>query len=268
MRIPFAYLHHLVTVPVAVDGLESTFVLDSGIGLTLVSQEFGEAAGCRKTGGSFSGRRMSGQEVTVPLGTARSLVFGSRSLENVEVGVLDMSGFPRELAGVGGFLSLASFADVPVIVDYPESAIVLENAESLAARRAAGTPVDVRLERDGPSLTVFCPLTLPDGRSVAVEVDMGSDALILDHRFAAELGVDLDGGDMRRVDGVDETGHAYTRWFGRLDGAVWVTGAPELAQHAPEVQFQRIIHDGLVGAAFLRRFAVTFDLGAAQLIFG
>ena len=30
--------------------------------------------------------------------------------------------------------------------------------------------------------------------------------------------------------------------------------------------FQRIIYDGLVGDAFLRRFAVTFDLPRAQLI--
>jgi len=70
------------------------------------------------------------------------------------------------------------------------------------------------------------------------------------------------------VDGTDETGHAYTRWFTKLSGEIHLPSAPELAQHAPDVQFQRIIHDGLVGDAFLRRFAVTYDVAGAELIFG
>ena len=57
---------------------------------------------------------------------------------------------------------------------------------------------------------------------------MGSDDLILDERFAA---------------------------------------APELAQGDPAVIFQQIIYEGLVGQAFLRTFAVTFDVPNERLIF-
>ena len=32
---PFEYLHHLVTVPVLLNGQERRFILDSGMGLTL-----------------------------------------------------------------------------------------------------------------------------------------------------------------------------------------------------------------------------------------
>ena len=178
-----------------------------------------------------------------------------------------MSGFPAELAGVGGFLSLAFLADVPFTVEYGANAVVLESAGSLAARRRAGVVVDVSVERDGPAVDVFCPLMIPGGRTVSVEVDMGSDALILDERLAGETGVDLASADVRRVDGTDETGHSYTRFFTRLDGAIHPPSAPALAQRDPEVQFQRIIHDGLVGDAFLRRFAVTYDVAAAQILF-
>ena len=38
------------------------------------------------------------------------------------------------------------------------------------------------------------------------------------------------------------------------------------AQENPDVMFQRIIHDGLVGDAFLRRFVVTFDVANAVLM--
>lgn len=144
---------------------------------------------------------------------------------------------------------------------------VLEDDSSLAARADRGFPVDVLVERDGPSVTVFCPLTIPGGRSISVEVDMGSDVLILDERFADEVGVDLRSEGVRRLEGVDETGNPYTRTFTEIAGTIEPAGAPQLAQDRPGVQFQRIIHDGPVGHAFLRRFAVTWDLAGERMIF-
>ncbi len=47
-----------------------------------------------------------------------------------------------------------------------------------------------------------------------------------------------------------------------------VTDAPAVAQPHPEVMFQRIIYDGLVGDAFLRRFTVTYDVSCERVIFG
>ena len=97
---------------------------------------------------------------------------------------------------------------------------------------------------------------------------MGSDSLILDERLADAVGVDLHRDGVRRVQGHDETGHAYARSFARLDGSIRATGAPVVAQPDPEVMFQRIIYDGLVGDAFLRRFTVTYDLPRERVIFG
>jgi hypothetical protein len=264
---PFELVQHLVVVPVRVNGTDTRFVLDSGIGITLISQALCERVGAQPAAATYSGRRMSGQEVTVALAHVDSLAFGGLDRGRAQVGVLDLSGFPAELAHIGGFLSLAFFDEAPFTVDYAASAVVLESAESLAAREAAATEVGVRVERDGPAVTAFCPLVIPSGRTISVEVDMGSDVLILDERFAGEVGVDLDGDGVRRVDGVDETGNRYTRTFGRLAGAIAPPGAGQLAQDAPEVQFQRIIHDGLLGHAFLRRFAVTWDVAGARLLF-
>jgi hypothetical protein len=264
--LEFGRLHHLITVPATIGGVQTRFVLDSGIGLTIVADSLAEAAHIRPLGSSFTGRRMSGQEVTVPLAHAASLAVGELEQDDVVVGMLDMSPFPDELGDLGGFLSLTFFAETPFTVDYCREEIVLETAESLAARRACGTELDLRLERDGPSLTAFCRLTLPNARSVWTEVDMGSDALILDERLAPELGVDLSGEAVRAVQGVDETGHDFTRFFTQLDGCVHADGAAGIAQEAPEVMFQRIIYDGLVGDAFLRRFVATFDLPRAQLL--
>ncbi len=145
-------------------------------------------------------------------------------------------------------------------VDYGSQSVVV-------GERPSGVPVEVRVDRDGPSTAVYLPLELPSGRTVSVEVDMGSDDLILDERFAAELGVDLDDSAVRKVEGRDETDHEYVRHFTALSGVVRVATAPGLAQRDPGVMFQKIIYDGLVGHAFLRNFAVTFDVPNERLIF-
>jgi hypothetical protein len=245
-----------VTVPARLNGRERRFVLDSGIGLNLVRDTLG---GVVATSGSFSGRRMSGQEVTVPLAVAPLLEFGGISMRDSEVGLIDLSRFPPELADVDGFLSLAFFVDQPFTVDYARRTIRDGSGSD-------GVVVPVVVELDGPSVGVFMRLTIPGGRSISVEVDMVSDSLILDERFAAEVGVDLGGTGVRRVEGTDETGNPYVRSFTRLEGSIHPTGAPDLAVPSPDVMFQRIIYDGLVGDAFLRNFRVTWDIAGSRMI--
>jgi hypothetical protein len=252
-EVPFEYLAHLVTVPAIVNGVETTFVVDSGIGFTILRDTL---PGCVPTGETFTGKRMSGQDVTVSLATAPSLVFGGEDRRDVQVGLLDMSAFPDALGHVGGFLSLAFFAETAFTVDYRRSRVVVGGP-------VEGAGVPCRAVWDGPAVSLHMPLVLPDGRVAEVEVDMGSDALILDDRFR-ELGA----AEERRVDGTDETGHAYTRRFTTLPGRIHVPGAPELGQDDPDVMFQSIIYDGLVGDQFLRRFAVTFDVASSRLVLG
>ena len=268
MRLPFDRIEHFLTVPVSVGDVETRFVLDTGIGLTLLAETLCARANCTPTGDTFSGSRMSGQEVSLPLGRVPSLAFGGLTHPDVVVGILDMDGFPAELSEIGGFLSLTFFTEQAFTVDYPDDCIVLETPEALAQRGEAGTAVAIDPHPHGPALDVFLPLTLPNGAEISVEVDMGSGALILDERFAAQLGVDLHASEVRCVRGADETGGAFTRWFATLPGSIHPAGAPELAQEQPEVMFQRIVHDGLIGDAFLRRQAVTYDLPNRRLIFG
>ncbi len=258
---PFRHLHHLVTVPVRVaDRHDTRFILDSGIGLTIVSAACAERLGLAVGPRTFSGQRMSGQQVELPLAELPSLRFAELQRERVEVGVLDLGGFPPELAEIDGFLSLAFFDETPFTVDYGRGVVEL-------GAPSGGVSVGLEVERDGPSVTAFMPLVLPSGRSVRVEVDMGSDALILHDELAAEVGVALDGPEVRVVEGTDETGHAYTRRFAALRGVVHPEGAPSLGQRDPDVMFQRIRYDGLIGHAFLRRFTTTFDVPGERLVF-
>lgn len=264
----FEYLHHLVTVPVRVAGAEARFVLDTGIGLTLVTDAFARRIGCVPGAATFSGRRMSGQLVTVPLADGPEIALGAFAHREDTVGVLDLRGFPPALTGIDGFLSLAFFEAAPFTVDYGGALVVVESAASLEARARAGAAVPLRLERDGPSLCAFVALDVPGAGTLEVEVDMGSDTLILDERLAPRVGIRLDDAEVHRVEGRDETGNAYTRAFTRLHGTIRLTGASHVAQTDPAVMLQRIVYDGLVGDAFLRRFVVTYDLPASRLLVG
>src|SRR6478752_3794797 len=115
-QVPFEYLEHLVVVPLTAGGVETRFVFDSGIGLTLLSESLARMLGCEATGRVFSGRRMSGQEVSVPLTTLDSLEVGDYGRSGLTVGVFDL-GIPG-FDGIEGFLSLGYFTDAPVTVDY------------------------------------------------------------------------------------------------------------------------------------------------------
>lgn len=247
-----------MVVRARVNGEEAPFVFDSGIGVTLLSAAFAERAGVTVSGTTFTGRRMSGQEVSVPLGVASAIEVGAFRRDDATVGVRDLGAMPPELAGLGGFLSLDAFGEA-VTVDY--------SRRELQAESVAGVEVPLELRRDGPSLDAYMTLTLPSGADILAEVDMGSDALVLDERLSEDVGVDLSDPTLERREGVDETGNPFVRTFAVAHGSVQPRGAPALAQPDPPVMFQSIIHDGLVGHAFLSRFpAVTWDLVGSRLI--
>lgn len=262
-RLALRYDRHLPSVPVLLDGyLDARFAFDTGIGINLVSRSLCKMLEC-VSAGQYVGKRMSGQEVTVPLARVRSLAVGHEEQRDVVVGVIDLDGFV-DASDIQGFVSLGFFSRRPFTLDERQSELVLEDEASLERRVAGGTVVNVDVRREGESLTVFVPLEIA-GQSVLAEVDTGSDALILDERFMAPLGVDK--AQARVLEGRDETGHAFTRWFTDLSVAVHPAGAPAIRRTGLRTMFQKIIHDGLVGRSFLEPYAVTFDLARQRMVF-
>ena len=90
---PFTYLSHLVVLPVRVGDVEARCVVDTGIGPTILTEAVAGRVGCVPNGETFTGQRMSGQEVGVPLAEAPSIAVGSYIRDGHVVGVLDTAGF-------------------------------------------------------------------------------------------------------------------------------------------------------------------------------
>ena len=144
---------------------------------------------------------------------------------------------------------------------------MVEDEASLVHRARDGAGVEVRVEQDELSAEVFLRLEVPGGGVIEVEVDTGSDVLILDESLSSAVGVDLTAPGVRIVESTDETGHAYRRAFTTLSGSINPVGVPHIAQRDPPVMFQQIIYDGLVGDTFLQDFVVTYDLARSRMIF-
>ncbi len=265
--VAFEYLAHLVTVPVTLGGVETRFILDTGIGPSLISEALAVRVCCTPDGPTFTGRRMSGQPVPVPLGSVASLQFGTCRGRDVQVGIFDMHAMAG-LGGVEGFLSLSFFRSTPVTIDYAARLIVIEDEASLTRRAEVGTPVAVRVTYDGCSTDVMLGIDLPDGQRIMAEVDTGSDSFILNEALAGHAGIDLSASGTRKAEVEDETGNPVVRYFATMKGDIAVTGAPPIRMPSPDVMVQKIIHDGLVGNAFLSRFTTTYDLANSRMIFG
>ncbi len=165
-------------------------MFDTGGGITILSDALCKAMSCVPAG-SFTGKRMSGQAITVKLSRIPSITIAGHTARDVRVAVLDTSSLLHPALGVDGGVGLDVLRDAAVTIDYANTNLVVEDAQSLAARKAAGTTVPVQIENDGPSTVVYLPLTIaPTLPPLAIEVDTGSRDLILNERFMTTLGID------------------------------------------------------------------------------
>lgn len=266
-ELKLEYLEHALTLPVSVNGKTVRFILDTGIGLTLITKSYCEEIRCEPRG-QFTGKRMSGQDVTLPLSNLSTLALGPDvTFPGEQVGIIDTSSFPKEFGQIKGFLSLATLENTPFTIDYKAKKMVFEDVSSLEKRRTSGVRVPIVIDRQGPSVGIFMSLSLPRGATALVEVDTGSNSLILNSKYSEVLGIDLEHTDVKKRQGQDETENPYIRYYAKLLGSIHPIGADEFSQKNPEVMFQNIIYDGLVGDKFLRNFIVTYHLSNRELIF-
>ena len=259
---------HVLTLPVLVcDRFPARFMLDTGAGISLLSRRLAERAGVVPNGQSFSGRRMSGQTITTELATVPSLSVGTVAHQDVVVGLHDLERFFPADAGIEGILAAQFFEPWPYAINSVSRTVRVDRGGPGPDRPKVPVEAPVFVRRNGPSVELFLDLVLPSGSVARVEVDTGSDSLILHTRFMDELGVNPDRASVTTREGKDETGNSYVRYFAPIQGRVAVAAAPTIGQNDPRVMFQEIIHDGLVGDDFLRSFEVTYDIGRARLCF-
>jgi len=236
------YVGGLVTADVTINGVTQPMIFDTGGGATLMTPEFAAEAGCTPWGRAV-GFRMRGDQVEAQICGLMDLAVGGFATSD-EVGVFDLGALlPPDLPPVGGILAMSAFEDRAITLDLGARALIVESAESLAARvgEMEGHPLRLQRELTGVGLTAFVPITTEPG-PLWFLVDSGhlGPVYLAPHAVAILEANDL----LTRAE--DDTLAMDLRWGGE--------NSPRTA--ASEVD---IIYDGVVSATILEQVAITFD---------
>ncbi|GAB1644389.1 retropepsin-like aspartic protease [Krasilnikovia sp. MM14-A1259] len=259
--VEFDRVQHLIRVPIRLGGNPYRFLVDTGIGVTVVSSAVAAEVGVQATGDTYTARRMSGQAISSPLVRLPLAAIGGYTVDGHLACIADLG----EVDGPDGFAGILGldFFHHTITIDPDASTLTVQPADSFPGD---GYPIPLDLRRDAASVDPFATMVLPSGRQIHVEIDTGSANLILDTRLMPDCGIQPDDPTVTTKTGTDETGHPWTRHWATVHGDVYLEAAPQTAQAAARVQFQDIIHDGLVGTDYLHRYRVTIDLSNSRLI--
>lgn len=248
------YFRQLTTVQVTSGSQSLTLLLDTGGGQTLITPEAAGRLGCVPFG-MRTGYRMSGERVVFQRCESIPLRIGGVPLNAPEVGVFDlMALLPPELPKLDGVLSLDSFDGLVVTIELPNR-LILESAGSAAPRRGLMTALTARRAtgEGGNALTVFLAADAPRG-PLWMLLDSGNlVGAILSPAAVSQLGV--------APSSIQAEGD--TRFI--ADMPLRVRGLEALVGR---VVVSDLIHDGALGADFMARGRVMFDLRDERLWVG
>ena len=250
----------LIVVPVELaNGVKARFALDTGAGIDVVSKRLANELSLPEEG-TFTGKRMTGEEITVGLTKVPSLSFAGSEKTDYLVGVTDIfDKLPKELGSVDGALSMRFFADTQVKIDFPKSLV------ELGPKAIEGYVVPLKkLRQKDLALGLLAPITIDGRYGGEFEVDTGTTTTIAPLRAMETLGLSKDDKSLRKVEGVNETGVPFQRFYGKAK-AVYASGQSETMVTDSPICFEEVIYDGVIGIDYLQNFSVIFDLRNSQM---
>lgn len=230
-------------VHVTVKGKPGDFLLDTGGGVTLLTEEFSKGIDC-KFWGRTTGYNMFGKRSDGPHCDGVQIMAGDVALTPVSVGKID---FGEQFAGdrkPDGLLSLDAFDGKAITLDQAAGTLTVETPASLAGRTKGMRELPLRLSRECSArcLSAF----------VGVPVAEGMTWLILD---SGAGGVSLISKDHARIFGLDPEAKEQRLRY---------EAAPGVPIDSPVIVTDMIM-DGNLGQPFMSRYVITFDLNAGRL---
>ncbi|HZN01444.1 MAG TPA: aspartyl protease family protein [Pyrinomonadaceae bacterium] len=230
-------------VHVTVKGKPGDFLLDTGGGVTFLSEDFSKGVEC-KFWGRNTGYNMFGKRSDSPHCDNVQINAGDVALTPVNVGKID---FGDQFAGdkkPDGLLSLDAFDGKAITLDQKAGTLTIETPASLIKRTRTMKELPFRISRDCSArcLSVF----------VGVPTREGMTWLILD---SGAGGVSLISKDHAKLFGLDPEAKEQ-----RFKYEI----APGVPVDSPVVVTDMIM-DGNLGQPFMSQYVITFDLANGRL---
>jgi predicted aspartyl protease len=250
----------LILLPVQVNGRGPfDFILDTGAGTSLLSSELAERLGVKITG-SKEGQSAAGK-VAVSLAKVSSFAIGSTRLDDVDVGIVDLSQIAKTIgANVDGDLGYNFLRYFRVTLDYRNYEIRLDDPKKIEPfGTIAKTEAPIRLAN--PAKPLILVDIYANGRGpFQFAVDTGTSTTAITPELAKTLGVkNSPVGAITAGSGYVDvtTGSLPSFQLGgaRIDNlTVIVANFFEMLNQAVGVRL-----DGIVGYNFLRDYKVVID---------
>jgi hypothetical protein len=251
-RIQFISTAGQIEIPVRVNGVPATFLLDTAADYSEVSPRL---LGSLKPSVERSAGRDFADDVTIDVGGV--------SLEHQRVVVRPFDSFVARGRNIHGRLGHDLFARFVTRIDFSAHTIELWPPSAFKAPKAA---VAVPLEVTGRLVTIGSTIKLANGRSLSARliVDTGApQSVVLRYPFANENGL-LDMGTGTRSS-ASEVPLADVP-VDQVSIGRWTFDHPQVqAQRAPSGSGASTAADGLIGTGLLSRFTLTLDVGHRRL---
>jgi hypothetical protein len=254
----------MVILPATVGGTISAHVIfDTGAGLDILAPSLIEKVH-GKPAGQFTGFRMTGERLDIPLFIVPELSVGPMEKKNALVGSWDV----LDKMHLDGIVSLNDFREQPVTFDFVNKVVIFETADSLAQRRGAETSVPVRFDDQREiTLDVFADFLIGD-QPAQCEIDTGSPSATVTSRYMEHLGIEKEGKGVRKIERRTVAGAMQTRYDTSLP-QISLAAAPQISLAPAPASFSDIIYDCVVGLDFWSGRALTVDIpGRAILVSG
>jgi aspartyl protease len=235
----------LWTVRVTASGKPGTFLLDTGGGATLVTEEFAKSLGCRFWG-RRTGYNMFGERGDGPHCDGVSLMAAGVALTPVDIGKIDFGNRFTGDATPDGLLSLDAFDGKVITLDQAAATLTLETPGSLEERTRSMTEVPLRLSRGCSARCLDVYVAAPTRQGTAwLTLDSGAGGVSLiakDHALA--FGLDPDTKEQR----------------------LSFELAPGIPVDSPALVTEMIM-DGNLGQPFISQYLMTLDLVRGRVWF-
>jgi predicted aspartyl protease len=260
----------LILVPVFVAGRGPySFVLDTGAGPTLVSNELADTLGLPR--GETEEGRGAGGEVRLVHSVAPSLCIGDEALEDAAVCITDLSFIGRAIgAPVDGDLGHSVLRHFALTLDYAANLLWL--ARTAVAGKASDVcrsekTIPFRLAHPSKPLIVV-PAFVNGQGPFDIAVDTGASSTTLSLEFAQKLELAL-----APIPDISGGGGKVRAWRSQVESFAIGSARREGLRVAvsdffgPLCEVLGVKLHGIAGYNFLRHFRVTVDYPAESLAF-
>ena len=250
----------LILLPVHVnDRGPFDFILDTGAGTSLLSSELAKELAVKLLGSKEG--QSAGGKVSVSLAKVDSLAVGETKLDDVDVGIVDLSHIGRTVgARIDGDFGYNFLKHFRVTINYRDCELRLEDPKRVESfARSAQTEVPIRLANPAK------PLILVDvhvnGRGpFQFAIDTGTSTTAITPELAKQLGVETSPAGAGTTGGAPVDFQAGSLQSFQLGGAKIDNMAVVVADFF--TMLNAVIGaklDGIVGYNFLRNYKVVID---------